>query len=153
MTVHTDLASLAPTATAQRAFLATGVSATGMIAAIQQQAIELSIAIKQLIAFHPNDSVLSATVAAGGSGGTNGPVTLTGTTGTGTRFTAKGVISSGVLSGAITIVTAGSYSVDPTTPTAEPVTGGSLSGATLALTMSGDLAVLTSLQAILAELA
>jgi hypothetical protein len=37
--------------------------------------------------------VANAAVAAGGSGGTPGPVTLAGTTGTGTRVQALGVIS------------------------------------------------------------
>ena len=76
------------------------------------------------------------TIAAGGTGGTPGAVTLTGTTGTGTKFQATGTISSGGVLTAITALTvAGSYTVNPTTLTAEPVTGGGLSGAELSLTM------------------
>jgi hypothetical protein len=108
--------------------------------------------LKQIIKYHPNDSVLTATVNAAGSGGTNGPVTITGTTGTGTKFQARGVIAGGALTGPLTITNAGSYTVDPTSLTAEPVTGGSLTGATVALTMSGDNSVLSALSAILAEL-
>jgi hypothetical protein len=76
------------------------------------------------------------TIASGGTGGTPGAVTLTGTTGTGTKFQATGTISSGGVLTAITALTvAGSYTVNPTTLSAEPVTGGGLSGATLSLTM------------------
>ena len=80
--------------------------------------------------------VVSATVAAGGTGGTPGTATVTGTTGTGTKFQANVTISGG---GAITavnsITVAGSYTANPTTLTAEPVTGASLSGATLNVVM------------------
>jgi hypothetical protein len=152
MTVKSDLISFSPTATAKNVFAAKGVSLTSLMTSLQQHAVEMQAIIKQVIAFHPNDSVLSATVNAGGSGGTNGPVTITGTTGTGTKFTARGVISSGALSGALTILNAGSYTVDPTSLTAEPVSGGGLSGATVGLTMSGDTANLAALSNILSEL-
>jgi hypothetical protein len=153
MTVKTDIAAVTPTSTARKAFSAQGVSIDNLMAALQRTAGELQILCKQIVAFHPLDSVVSATVNAGGSGGTNGQVTITGTTGTGTRFTARGVISGGALSGALTILNTGSYSVDPTSLTAEPVTGSGLTGATVGLTMSGDNTVLTALSNILAELA
>lgn len=82
--------------------------------------------------------VLTATVKAGGSDGTpDGAVTITGTTGTSGgagRFTATGTITGGVLTGALSVVWAGNYSVTPTDIYNEPVAGGSLSGATVELT-------------------
>jgi hypothetical protein len=152
MTLHADIVALTPTATAKNVFATKGINLAGSLASIQQDVVELQAKIKQVIADHPNDSVLSATVNAGGSGGTNGQVTITGTTGTGTKFQAKGVISGGALASITSITNAGSYTVDPTSLTAEPVTGGNLSGATVGLTMSGDTANLTALSNILAEL-
>ena len=76
------------------------------------------------------------TIAAGGTGGTPGSVTLTGTTGTGTKFQATGTISVGGVLTAITALTvAGAYTVNPSSLSAEPVTGGGLTGATLTITM------------------
>jgi DNA-binding MarR family transcriptional regulator len=124
MTVKSDLASFAPTVVARNVFAAKGVNLTSLMTSLQQHAVEMQAIVKQVISFHPNDSVLSATVNAGGSGGTNGPVTITGTTGTGTKFQAKGVISGGALTGITSITNAGSYTTDPTSLTAEPVTGG-----------------------------
>lgn len=152
MTVKSDLASFTATATAKNVFAAKGVSLTSLMTSLQQHAVEMQAIVKQVISYHPNDSVLSATVNAGGSGGTNGQVTITGTSGVGTKFQARGVISGGALTGPLTIVNVGSYTTDPTSLTAEPVTGGSLSGATVGLTMSGDTANLTALSNILAEL-
>jgi hypothetical protein len=119
---------------------------------LQSHAVDMLTLAKQIILLHPGDSVLAATVNAAGSGGTNGVTTITGTSGSGVKFQARGLIVAGALSGPLTIVTGGNYSVDPTTPSAEPVTGGGLVGATVGLTLSGDLAVLTSLNAVLAEL-
>lgn len=79
--------------------------------------------------------VSGATVAAGGSGGTNGTQTVTGTTGTGTKFTASVTVSGGAITGVLSITTGGAYTVNPTSLAAEPVTGASLSGATLTITM------------------
>jgi CO dehydrogenase/acetyl-CoA synthase gamma subunit (corrinoid Fe-S protein) len=152
MTFKTDLAACAPTATAKLALQARGTNITTLMQALQQHASEMQILLKQIIAMHPNDSVLSAAVVAGGSGGSNGPVTITGTTGVGTKFTARGNISSGALTGSLIIVNAGSYTTDPTSLSSEPVTGGGLSGATVSLVMSGDNAVLASLNSVLAEL-
>jgi hypothetical protein len=152
MTVHSDIAAITPTATGKAVLQSKGTNFNMLLTSLLQEVSELQIKVKQLIADHPYDSVLSAAVVAGGSGGTNGAVTITGTTGVGTKFTAKGVISGGALSGPLTIVNAGSYSTDPTSLSAEPVTGGGLSSATVSLTMSGDLAVLNSLNAILSEL-
>ncbi len=81
-------------------------------------------------------NVTSASVNAAGSGGTPGSATVTGTTGTGTKFQASVTIGSG---GSISSVDAislpGSYTVNPTSLSAEPVTGGGLTGATLSITM------------------
>lgn len=87
--------------------------------------------------------VQSATVAAGGSGGTNGTQTVTGTTGTGTKFQASVTISGGAITAINSITTPGVYTVNPTTLTAEPVTGAGLTGATLNIKM-GVLSATTS---------
>ena len=77
-------------------------------------------------------TVASATVAAGGSGGTpDGTVLLTVGGGTGTAATLSGTITGGVLTGALIVVSGGVYSVFPTSPAA--VTGGGLIGATVNL--------------------
>ena len=78
---------------------------------------------------------ISATVVNGGGSGTPGAVTITGTTGTGTKFQATGTINgSGVLVGPLTVTVAGDYTANPTIA-GDAVTGGSLSGATVALVM------------------
>ena len=80
--------------------------------------------------------VVSATVAAGGSGGTPGTQTVTGTTGTGTKFQASVTVSAGgAITAVLSITVAGSYTANPTTLTAEPVTGASLTGAQLSVVM------------------
>lgn len=73
------------------------------------------------------------TIAAAGTGGTNGAVVLTGTTGTGTKFTLAGTIAGGVLTSIQSVTLAGSYSAMPSSLAAEPVTGGSLTGCTVNL--------------------
>jgi len=76
----------------------------------------------------------SATVAAGGSGGTTGATTCTGTTGTGTKFQVTGTIAGGAISGALVVSVAGDYTVMPTSLTVEPGScTASLTGATFAL--------------------
>lgn len=89
---------------------------------------------------------VSAAVNAGGTGGTPGAVTITGTSGTGTKFQATGTINgSGVLTGALVVTVAGDYTVGPTSLAAEPVTGGSLSGATVTVVMGAlTLAITTA---------
>ena len=77
----------------------------------------------------------SATINAAGSGGTDGPVTLTGTTGTGTKFTVSGLIAGGVLTHVYSVVTGGVYTVNPSNLASEPVAGGGLTGTTLAVVM------------------
>ncbi len=79
--------------------------------------------------------VVSATVAAGGSGGTNGTQTVTGTTGTGTKFQMSVTVSGGAITAILGLVTGGIYSTNPTNLAAEPVTGAGLSGATLHVVM------------------
>lgn len=82
-----------------------------------------------------NTLVESATITAGGTGGTTGTQTVTGTTGTGTKFQASVTIAGGAITAILSITVAGNYTVNPTTLTAEPVTGASLSGATLNIKM------------------
>ena len=77
-------------------------------------------------------TVTGAFVQSGGSGGPPGAVTLTVVGGIGTAATLTGTISAGgVLTGALTVATPGSYSIFPPSPAA--VTDGSLSGATVNL--------------------
>lgn len=89
------------------------------------------------------NSVSVLTINAAGTGAANGFVTLTGTTGIGTRFTANGTIANNLLT-AVTIITNGIYSNNPTTLAAEPVTGGSLTGTTLVLTMNAGPSVVAN---------
>jgi hypothetical protein len=79
--------------------------------------------------------VVSATVAAGGSGGTTGTQTVTGTTGFGTKFTASVTVSGGAITAVLSISAGGKYTVNPSVLTAEPVTGASLAGAQLNVVM------------------
>jgi hypothetical protein len=80
--------------------------------------------------------VVSATVAAAGTGGVDGGLqTVTGTTGTGTKFQASVSILSGSIVAVNSITVAGNYTVNPTSLTAEPVTGASLAGAQLNVVM------------------
>lgn len=80
--------------------------------------------------------VVSATVAAAGSGGTPGTQTVTGTTGTGTKFQASVTVDGGgTVTAVLSITVAGNYTVNPTVIANEPVTGAGLSGAQLAVVM------------------
>lgn len=80
--------------------------------------------------------VVSATIVAGGTGGTPGTQTVTGTTGTGTKFQASVTVNGGgIITAVLSISVNGSYTVNPTTITDEPVTGAGLSGATLSVVM------------------
>lgn len=88
--------------------------------------------------------VVSATVAAGGSGGTDGTQTVTGTTGTGTPFQASVTVAGGAITAVLSITVAGSYTVNPTTPATEPVTGASLSGAQLDIVLGVRTATATT---------
>lgn len=81
-------------------------------------------------------SVQNAAVTAGGTGGTSGTQTVTGTTGTGTKFQASVTVTSGAITAVLSISVAGNYTALPTNLNAEPVTGASLTGATLALAMT-----------------
>ena len=78
---------------------------------------------------------VSAAVNAGGSGGTNGACTVAATTGTGTQAQFTGTVSGNALTGPLTVAVAGSYSSNPTTLSAVPVTGCSLAGATVSMVM------------------
>jgi hypothetical protein len=82
--------------------------------------------------------VAAATVAAGGSGGTDGTYTATGTTGTfATPFQANVTVSDGTVTAVNSISVPGAYWVNPTVPTNEPVSGptGFPTGAALSVTM------------------
>lgn len=89
--------------------------------------------------------VVSATINAAGTGGTPGAATVTGTTGTGTKFQAAVTISAGgIITSVNSISVAGSYTVNPTDVTQEPVTGASLTGAKLAVHMGVGTFTVTS---------
>ena len=77
-------------------------------------------------------TVTGATVASGGSGGSNGAVVLTVVGGNGTAATINGTISGGALTAITSVATPGSYTLLPPNPV--QVTGGGLSGATINLT-------------------
>jgi hypothetical protein len=78
---------------------------------------------------------VSATVVSSGSTVMTGACTVVGTTGHGSLFSFSGTISGGGLSGPLTLVAGGAYSTNPTTLTAEPVTGCGLTGATVSVVM------------------
>jgi len=83
--------------------------------------------------------VVSATVATPGSGGTNGVQTVTGTTGTGTKFTASVNVVGGAIDSVISILTGGIYTVNPASLTNAPVSGpGPLTGAELNIVMGAN---------------
>lgn len=82
--------------------------------------------------------VVSATVAAGGSGCTNGTQTVTGTTGTGggsQYFQASVTVAGNAVTAVLSVTRPGIYQVNPTSLTAEPVTGASCTGAQLNVVM------------------
>ena len=84
------------------------------------------------------------TIAAAGSGGTDGTQTVTGTTGTGTKFQAQVTITGGVITAVLALTVAGSYTVNPSNLAAEPVTGAGLTGATLGIAMGVGLFTLST---------
>ncbi len=86
---------------------------------------------------------VSATVVSGGTGGTPGAVTLTGTTGTGTKFQCTGTINGGgVLTGALVVSVAGDYTVNPTSIAVEPCTAtASLTGTITVAVVMGALTI------------
>ena len=88
--------------------------------------------------------VLAAAVVAGGTGGTNGTQTVTGTTGTGTKFQASVTIAGNAITAVLSILVAGVYSVNPTSLASEPVTGAGLTGARLSLATGIDTFTLTT---------
>ena len=100
MTVKSDVVAITPTSTAVKAFAAAGSNFSVLLGALQQQAAEMQQLVKQLIAYHPTDQVLTVTLHAGGSGGSNGPVTITGTTGTGKFYSPRHDLGRRAASGA-----------------------------------------------------
>ncbi len=88
------------------------------------------------IATVTNTCVGAASVAAAGTGGTPGTQTVTGTTGTGTKFQASVTINGGgVVTAVNSITVAGNYTVNPSDVAHEPVTGAGLTGAQLHVIM------------------
>ena len=79
--------------------------------------------------------VVAAAIVNAGSGGTTGTQTVTGTTGTGTKFQLTVTVSSGALSSIDAVAVQGSYTVNPTDAFDEPVSGGGLSGASVSLSI------------------
>lgn len=85
--------------------------------------------------------VVSATVAAGGASCTNGAQTVTGTTGGdgwsggSVKFQASVTVTGNAITAVNSISRAGTYYLNPTTLSAEPVTGASCSGAQLNIVM------------------
>lgn len=61
------------------------------------------------------------TIAAAGSGGTNGTYNVTGTTGTGTYFVANITVAGGAVTAVNSVSETGKYSVNPTSIAAEPI--------------------------------
>lgn len=84
-------------------------------------------------------AVQSASINTAGSGGVNGAQLVTGTTGTGTKFQASVTVTGGAITAVLTIAVAGAYSVLPSVPTNEPVTGAGLTSASLSLVMTAQL--------------
>ena len=96
---------------------------------------------------------VSATVAAGGAGdlGDGAGVIVEGTTGTGTKFRASVTITTNAIASVQSISTAGSYTVNPTDITQEPViyisgaaSGTALTGAKLSVVMGVDTFAVTA---------
>jgi hypothetical protein len=86
-----------------------------------------------------------AAVVAPGTGGTAGSAVVTGSTGTGTPFSLNVTIgSAGAITGVLGFVNHGSYTVNPSTLGATPVTGGSLSGATVSVAMVPNVLAVTN---------
>lgn len=80
--------------------------------------------------------VVGAAIVNAGTGGTPGAATVTTTTGTGTPAQISVTIGAGGdIESIDDILAAGAFTVLPTDPGEEPVTGGGLTGATLDLTM------------------
>lgn len=114
------------------ASLALDSPGTGTYAAGDTITLEGGVQVRLAQLLVVTSKVVSATIAAAGTGGTPGTQTVTGTTGTGTKFQASVTVSGGgVITAILSVTVAGSYTVNPTAPTLEPVTGASLSGAKL----------------------
>ena len=88
--------------------------------------------------------VNSLTVVSAGTGGVTGLATITGTTGTGIKFNAQVNIVSGAIASVLSISYGGNYTVNPANVAVEPVTGGGLTGATVALGMGPNTLTITN---------
>lgn len=89
-----------------------------------------SIAGPQLF-YKTTNGAFFATIAAAGSGCTNGAQVLTATTGTGTQASFNVTVAGNVVTSINTLAGAGAYTVDPTDPA--PMTGASCTGVTFHL--------------------
>lgn len=78
------------------------------------------------------------TIAAAGSGGTNGTQIVTGTTGTGILPTFLVTVAGNAVTAVLRVINAGNYLTLPTAHATEPVTGAGLTGAQLNLTLQGQ---------------
>lgn len=77
----------------------------------------------------------SVHIVAGGAGGTNGQQVFSGTTGTGNHFSFLGTVSGGALVAINTVTDTGFYTVNPSNLANEPITGGSVTGASVSIRM------------------
>ena len=109
--------------------LDTGIFDSGVTAGVRQQVVPASTGV---------DTITSVTNA--GSGGTPGYVTLTGVSGTGTKWTALGVVgSNGSLVSIPWVMSAGNYSVSPSLTAETASSTGGLSGVVVHLQMGSGL--------------
>lgn len=84
-------------------------------------------------------SIQQVTIKNVGENGSNGPTLVTGTTGTGLRFQVIVQIVGGQIASIQSVASAGAYDLAPNDLTNEPVTGGGLLMASLALVLTGRL--------------
>lgn len=128
-------ASLTPIMKVVTIGVATAQSGAGSYAPNETVALANGTFSTRAVGTIASTKVVSGTVAAGGSGGVDGVQTVTGTTGTGTKFQALVTVSGGSITAVNSISVAGNYTVNPTSLTNEPVTGGSVTGGQLSVKM------------------
>ncbi|SMF96040.1 Phage tail sheath protein [Methylomagnum ishizawai] len=140
-------------------------SGSGLVAAVHMKAVAVSSVVSAGHGYAPGDTitlrqggassvaavltvthtkVVSAAIVDGGTGGTDGTQTVTGTTGTGTRFQASVTVSDGAITDIVSITTAGDYTANPANIDSEHVTGAGLSGAALSVALGVLTAAITT---------
>lgn len=134
-TLHAAASATVPSSYVSGASVVTAQSSSGSYAPTDTITLSGGTSAITGILTVATTQVVGATVAAGGSSGTNGTQTVYGTTGTGTKFQASVTVSGGAITAVGSISLAGIYSANPTDITQEPVTGAGLTGGKLALTM------------------